>query len=286
VATVNGRPIARQRLVELLLQSHGSQVLEQLIGLDVVTTAAAQTGLAVTQADFKREHDLTLRRLAGSLTPLASQTFDRKDAERLLDSVLAERNMSRAEFEILAQRNAYLRKIVESRQTFTEEDLRLEHARLCGDRVVVRHIQLRTLADVASVRERLDAGADFGELATRYSANMASAANQGLLDPFSAQDERAPSVLREVAFKLQPGDVSDAVRIGNWYHLVKLEEVLPGEDRGFDRMRAALEQSLRERVTEPAMLELFEKLVRDATIEIHDPVLAGTLKDEYPNRRR
>ncbi len=286
MATVNGRPIARQRVVELLLLSHGSRVLEQLIGLEVVMTAAAERRLTVARADVKREHDRTLRRLAGSLTPLSPRTFDREDAERLLDAVLADRNMSRAEFEILAQRNAYLRRIVESEQTFTEKELRLEYARVCGERAAVRHIQLGTLVDVTRMRERLDAGEEFGELATRYSANVASAANQGLLDPFSAQDERAPSLLREVAFGLQPGEVSDAVRIGNWYHLVKLEEILPGEDRGFEHMRTALERSLRERVTEPTMLELFEKLVGDATIEIHDPALAETPEDEYPKRRR
>jgi parvulin-like peptidyl-prolyl isomerase len=151
---------------------------------------------------------------------------------------------------------------------------------------VVRNIQLRTLADVARVRERLDAGEDFGELAARYSANMASSANRGLLGPFSAQDERAPSVLREVAFSLQPGEVSDALRMGNWHHLVKLEEVLPGEERGFEKMRPALERGLRERVTEPAMVELFEKLLDAAMIEIHDPALAKTLEREYPDRRR
>lgn len=286
IATVNGRPVARRRVLDLLLKARGVEVLEQLIGLEAVSMAAADEGLTITQVDVDREYEQALRNLADPLSSVTPEPFDRKAAERLLETILSQRSMSREEFDIITRRNTYLRKIVESQQLLTEGQLRREFGRLYDERVQVRHIQLGTLAEVARVKERLAAGEDFAELAGRYSANTASAKSEGLLDPFSAGDEEVPALFREAAFSLKPGEVSDAVRIGEWYHLIKVEQILPAEQREFEQVRAELEQSVRRRVAAPAMYELFEKLFREATIEIHDPVLAEAFNRKHEDRDR
>ncbi len=286
IATVNGQPIARSRVVGLLLRSRGAEILEQLIGLEVAAMAATRRGLTITRADIDREYDLVLTSLTGPLSSSAPEPPDHKAAERLLATVLADRNMSREELDTITRRNAYLRKISESQQTLTDGQLRQEFQRVYGERVRIRHIQLATLAQVARVRERLRAGADFGELAGSYSANVAGAKNQGLLDPFSAGDEELPALFRKTAFALQPGEVSSAVRLGEWYHLIKLEDVLPAADRNFADVRGELERSLRERVTQPAMAELLEKLLGEANITIDDPILAEAFERKHRDRGR
>ena len=248
--------------------------------------AAADAGLTITQADIDREYEQALRSLGDPLSSITPEPFDRETAEHLLETVLSQRNVSREEFDVITRRNAYLRKIVESQQVLTEEQLRLEFGRLYGKRVQVRHIQLGTLAEVARVKERLAAGEDFGELAGRYSANTASARSDGLLDPFSAGDEEVPALLRETAFSLVPRQVSDAVRIGEWYHLVKVERLLPAVEKEFEQVRAELERSARRRLSGPAMYELFESLFRGASIEIHDPALEEAFNRKHEDRVR
>lgn len=286
IATVNGRPIPRARMVDLLLRSRGSEVLEQLIGLETAQMAASERGLTISRADVDREARRALRRLADPLSSVTPDQFDRRAAERLLDTVLAERGMSREEFDIVMRRNAFLRKIVESELALTEEQLREEFRRVYGKRVQVRHIQLATLAEVARVKERLAAGEDFGELAGRYSANVASAASRGLLEPFSAGDEELPALFREVSFSLKPGEISDTTRVGEWYHLIKSEKVLSAQQRDLANVRDELERSLRERVTEPAMFALFENLFLNASIEINDPLLAEAFDKKQARRGR
>lgn len=286
IATVNGRPIARRRMIDLLLRSKGAGLLEQLIVLDAVELLAAQHGLHVTGADVDREYDRALRRLADPLAGVTPDSFDRKQAERVLDAVLAQRNLSREEFVIGVRRNAFLRRIVESQRTFSEEELRAEFERLYGRRVQIRHIQLATPAEVARVHERLAAGEDFSALAHRYSANIASAKEGGLLEPFSAHDEQVPSLLRDVAFGLEPGSVSGAVRIGDWYNFVQVVAVLPPEAVEFEQVRYEIEQSLGDRAAEPAMRELYETLFNEADIRIHDPVLHEAFQKTYPDRPR
>ena len=286
IAMVNGQPIARSRVVGLLLRSRGVEILEQLLGLEVAAMAATHRGLTITRADINREYDLVLKSLAGPLSSSAPEPPDDEAVERLLASVLAERSMSREELDTITRRNAYLRKIIESQQTLTEGQVQREFQRVYGKRVRVRHIQLATLAQVARMKERLRAGEDFGELAGRYSANVAGAENQGLLDPFSAEDEELPALFRKTAFTLETGEVSSAVRLGEWYHLIKLEDVLPAADRNFADVRGELERSLRERVTQPAMAKLLEKLLREANIAIDDPILAEGFERKHRERGR
>ncbi len=189
IATVNGKPILRDRVIGLLLRSHGAGVLEQLIGLETAAMAAAEKGLTITGADVDREYGRALRRLADPLASVTSTPFDRDAAEDLLETVLRTRNISREEFAIIMRRNAYLRKVIRAEHVVTEAQLREEFQRQYGQRIQVRHVQLASLSEVERVRERLAAGEDFGELAGRYSANAASARVGGLLEPFSAEND-------------------------------------------------------------------------------------------------
>ena len=276
----------RRRVIDLLLRSRGADVLEQLIGLETAATTVAEMGLVITQNDVDREREQTLRNLSDPLPSLTPQEFDPQAAERLLDAVLAQRGMSREEFEIITRRNAYLRKIVETRQVFTEEQLKQEFERAYGERAVVRHIQLGTLPEVTRVKEALEAGESFAELVGRYSANRASAKRGGLLEPFSENDDQIPGAFRRAAFLLKPGEVSGAVRVGKWYHLITLESVLEAQKHDFEVVREELRQSLRRRLTKPAMYELFEKLFTEATIEILDPTLEAAFDFEHTDRVR
>lgn len=286
VATVNGRSISRALLTDVLIRSHGATLLEQMIGLQAAWQSAEERGLAVTADDVDREFVGSLKRMVNVGAPPSPDPFDRNAAEQLLGAVLAQRNMSRDEFDIVVRRNAYLRRIVESDQKFNEEQLREEYERTHGPRVQIRHMQLPSLAEIERVKDRLREGEDFADLATRYSANTGTARAGGLLDPFSAGDDEVPSVLREAAFALRPGDVSAVLRVGEWYHLIKVEKAVPPDETPFEQARGEVERSLRERLTEPAMYAHFEKLFRSATIEIRDPLLRAAFEGKHPDRVR
>lgn len=273
IASVDGRPIARRRFLDLLYQSHGSPVLEQLVGLEVVIRAAELRGLSINEADVLAELDRALKQLVDPLAGITPGSFDRPAAQRLLDVVLAERNLSREAFGIVMRRNAVLRKMLVPTGAFAGEALQREYERLYGPRVRVRHIQLPTLGAVERARERLTSGEVFDEVAASLSANVASAEVGGLLDPFTAWDEAVPALFRKAAFDLSLEQVSGAIKLGGWYHLIRLEERLPASSGGLNDVRAEVERSLRHRQSEQAMFTLFEKLMKKATIEVHDPVL-------------
>lgn len=278
LALVNGEPIRRVEVRRTLMAWYGAATLDQLIRLELASAETARRGLTVSSEDVEAEHDLMLRRLIDPLAVVSKIKFDRAEAEGLLNAVLRDRNVPRAAYDVITRTNAHFRKAAESELSISQADLRAEFDRVYGRRVQVRHIQLATPAEVARVRERLQQGADFGSLAKRYSAHMGSAAAEGLLAPFSQFDERIPSLFRRTSFALGVGEISTTLRLGEWYHIIKVERFVPPDDVTFQVRRGEIDRILRQRLSEPRMKSLLEERYRDATIEIRDSTLAVELK--------
>lgn len=284
IAIVSGRPISRQRVVDLLLRSHGPALLEQLVVLQQAERLATEKTLTVAQSDVDREYERSLRRFVTPLRALPSDSFDRDTAEALLDTVLADRNISREEYLLAIRRNAYLRKIVESVMVISDSQIRAAYERRYVPRIQVRDIQLATSGEVARVLDRLREGEDFAELASQYSIDSTGARNAGLLEPFSRQDEDVPAAFRKAAFALKVGETSAPQRIGPWYHLIRVEKMLPPETVDREKVRGELEQRVRDRLAEPAMQKLYERLFREANLKINDPVLRDAFASQLPGR--
>ncbi len=285
VAFVDGVPISRRRIVDLLLAGHGPGMLEQLVVLEKARAMAAEQGLSVTQNDINAEFDRSLRNM---LSPFRAADeggdFDREEAERVLNEVLARRNVSRDECMMVVKRNAYLRAICNANMTFTDEQLAEEYQRSFGPRVQVRHIQAPNLADAERALGLLDSGVPFADVARDYSANLRTAPAGGLLRPFSANDPDVPPAMAATAFGLAVGDVSKPFRVEDWYHIVKLEEKLPADPRPISEVRPELEAGLRDRLTDAAMQTLYRSLFEQADIRIEDPVLAEEFARKHPER--
>lgn len=298
IASVNGASISRESFVQLLLKSHGVGILEQWIGLEAVRQYAESRGIVVTERDVRGERERALRKLSstgtGSGAPLATSSTntarsdsgpaDSDSAERSLEAAMAARNVSPEELDLILRRNACLRKCVEADLAVSEAELHEEMDRVYGERVEVRHIQLATPGEVDRVLERWVAGAAFEDLARTHSTNEASATRGGLLEPFSRGSEEVPPLLRQTAFAMEPGAVSPAIRVGPWYHLLRLERRIPAEARDLGSVRAELERQVRERRTEAGMFALYEKLFRAATIEIPDADLRAAFSKRHPDR--
>src|SRR5262249_30541579 len=102
------------------------------------------------------------------------------------------------------------------------------------EQIRASHILLKTEGkDDAAVKTRAEellkqakAGADFAELAKKNSEDEASAKNGGDLDYFKRG--RMVPEFEQVAFALQPGEISDVVKTSFGYHIIKLTDKKPG----------------------------------------------------------
>ncbi len=281
-AVVNGARIDAARLNAILYEGRGAEVLEQLAVLEAARQRAGSLGVAISQADIDAERRLSLQRLTDPMGEVSGASEDAARQEALLDTVLAQRQIARREFDLYVERNAWLRAIALRDVTVSQADLEAEYRARYGDRITLRHIQLATPAQIERAQADLQEGTPFEEVARRYSANTASAAEGGRLDPFTADDPRVPEGFRRAAFALRPGEVSAPVRVGRWLHIMRVDSREPANAISLDSVRPELEAAVRQRRADAAMLELFNELLKSVDVDVIDP----TLKRAWDERRR
>jgi len=118
------------------------------------------------------------------------------------------------------------------------------------EQVRASHILLKTEGkDDAAVKAKAEdilkqakSGADFGELAKKYSEDDTNAKNGGDLDYFT-RGKMVPE-FDTVAFSLQPGQISDVVKSPFGYHIIKLTDKKAGTRRTLAEMRQQLTDQL------------------------------------------
>jgi peptidyl-prolyl cis-trans isomerase D len=118
------------------------------------------------------------------------------------------------------------------------------------EQIRASHILLKTEGkDDAAVKAKIEdilkqarAGADFGELAKKYSEDESNAKNGGDLDYFG-HGKMVPE-FDAVAFTMQPGQISDVVKTQFGYHIIKLTDKKPGTTRPFADLRQQLTDQL------------------------------------------
>ena len=276
---VNERPLSRQKVVDVLMDSYGLRIMQQLVFLELAKQETRRLGLTVSEADVQRQLDRAIDEIApGTNTHGADLNTDTK--HQALEAFLELRCLTMAEFMIAMERNAHLRKAVETDFHVDEATLREEYARIYGEMVEVRHIQVEAtdtprLHEILELLARPDA--DFAQIARQLSTNPQTSARGGLMEPFTFTDKDIPAALREVAFSLTPGEVSSSTLTGKMIHILKMERRIPPTDASFEDVRNEVERQLRERVAHQKMNELITKLFEQANIRVLD----RKLKREY-----
>ena len=237
LAKVNGTEIrqsdvamAEEELGPSLAQMDPStkdeNVLAFLIDMKVVSKAAEDEKIADTD-EFKKRLAFTKNRL-------------------LMDSLLAAKGKA-------AITDEAMKKVYEeaSKQISGEQEV---HA---------RHILVETEDEAKAVKAELDKGADFAELAKKKSKDP-GASDGGDLG-FFTKEQMVPE-FSEVAFKLQPGQISDPVKSQFGWHIIKVEEKRNRKAPDFDQVKSQIETY----VTRKAQADYVGKLRDAAKIERFD----------------
>ncbi len=287
LAKINNFVIRRDDYYDLLLGSHGLVIFEQLISLSLVEDEARRRGVVITQSDIQTEYDRALLNMARATT---STNTDEQTlltiGQQLLDEFLRSKNISQSEYLAGMRRNTYLRKMVEDSITIEDEELIDAFKKRFGRKAVVRHIALGNMKEATEVRRELLSGADFNEVAIRRSGNRISAPTGGLLNPFTADDTEIPSVIRQIVFRLEPGQLSEVVKLEDTYQIFKLERFEKPDATDLGDVNHTLRTEIRESKIRQAMQTLERELFLDADIDIQDPKLRQLFNAKYAPERR
>jgi peptidyl-prolyl cis-trans isomerase D len=137
---------------------------------------------------------------------------------------------------------------------------------------------------VRKARAALDAGKDFELVARTMSENPVTAANGGLLPPFSRFDD-VPKLLRDAAFALPPGQISSTLHENDAYYILRVEQKFPPSSVGIDNVKDELRKRIKDRLVRRRMNEMAGEVFRATDIGIQDEKLRQAFREKYPEAR-
>jgi parvulin-like peptidyl-prolyl isomerase len=317
IARIDGEPMTREQLIKPLIESRGLTMLLNLVQLELVKQDAVKAGVKVTDQDVAEERKFTLDRLfagtdvesklQGKLDDALIQHKDAEaakiraeidsDRETLLRQYLDNQHITPAEYDILIQINAYLRRIAlpQVKGKISDEAVRNAFGQMYGELVKVRYIELRNMEEVNKAKIRLAAGEKFEDVAKDMSINRLSAEQGGELPPFSAQSQQIPQNFKDVAFSLKPGETSDVVAYEASYLLIKQIEKIAPRAVKFEDVKESVRRTLDEKLLQTAMKKLREDLANQALgktkagnpiLVIEDPLLRHQFEAKQAEQTR
>lgn len=116
----------------------------------------------------------------------------------------------------------------------------------------------QALKKVQEIRKQIVAGADFAEMAKKYSQDPGSAKLGGDLGLFQ-QGMMVPAFDKAV-FSMKVNEISEPVKTNFGYHLIKLTKIEPKRTKSFAEVKADVETMYRKKQAEKEYFELQDKL--------------------------
>ena len=307
VAQVGGVSVTMEQLQRPLIEGYGLNVLLNLMQLEIAKESAGRAGVKVTPEDVVEERQQTIDRMFKDSN---EKLFDKMNAFRAkhqnaeadkvaeqiktdnaqaFEQFLTNQHISRAEFDIVTETNAYLRKIAEPMLIgkISDDNLKQAFNALYGETLKCRHIQCANLQEIQQAKKRLADGEPFEKVATEMSRNEGTRQTGGRVPPFSRQTQGLPQAFKDAAFALKVGEVSDIVQAEGAFHLILLEKRNPPKIVKFEDVKDSLKKDLYERAVEVTVKQLRQQITQQAlkALVIEDPVMKKQLESKLAERQ-
>ncbi len=220
LCVVNGTAITRANLNKAVQQEWGRKILENLIEQELIFQAARARGITISEEEF----DARLNAVKSEYESLAN-----------FNAMMAKRGIKGLAFRRQLRARMLLDKLVEQIGKVTEEDARAYYddhlsAYQAPERRHVHAIIAEDAEQAYQARQQVAGGADFDTVAADIGTEMA-----GDWEWLIKKDLRNP-LIRETAFSLKPGDVSNPIFVDDQYYVLWVEEVRVGIDRSFEEV--------------------------------------------------
>ena len=225
VATVNGQKITKDELFEKLLQQDRGVTLDAMITEILIEQEAQKANIRVTDEEIEKEIDKVKSQFSSdmefqqTLSQLGVTVDDLRRQAR--SNLLVKKNLLP---EIEVTEEALQQYFTDHKEDYDEPE-----------QVRARHILVESLAEAEEVKRLLDEGADFAKLASEKSTDPGSKDQGGDLGYFE-RGTMAPE-FEEVAFTLQPGQISEPVQTDYGYHIIKVEDHKMAHSPTYDEVK-------------------------------------------------
>lgn len=230
-------------------------VLEQLCREEVLLRYARANGIKVSDAEVRKQ----VNDILGQIAPQAkSEGREKTIAGEVARGLKASAERRKA----LAD---YLERMGMTQRQFSEQvahELRLTKSQDAINDEEKAKADERAQNKVDKIKQALDAGEDFGEVAKKYSEDQTSGKEGGVVESPIKRGLLGPEV-DKVAFSLKPGEVSDAIKTSFGYEFVKVLDKVEAEGKAFERQKPGIIKRLKEKRKDEQDYEPTEEQIKN-----------------------
>jgi parvulin-like peptidyl-prolyl isomerase len=263
VATINGERITYRQLGEECFVRHAEEVLQVEISHLLLRQALARQGVQITQEDLSAEivH-------AAELSGIVNEQ-GQADLTKWMEMATTDHGITREQYmRDSVWPSVALKKLTSDKVQVTQEDMQKAFEANYGEKVRCQAIVLgnaRRAQEVWEMARQNTTEQAFGDLAAEYSIEPSTKSLRGEVPPIRRHGGREK--LEDEAFKLQPGQLSSIVQLGDKFIILRCLGRTEPLDVQFEAVQQILQHDIYEKKLRIAMSERFEELQQSARIE-------------------
>lgn len=212
VASIDNEIITKDDLYEAMVAENGKPVLDMLIANKIIDLELKKENITISNEDIDKEMDLIAEHYGGL-----------DNFEQML--IIYGQSIDSVKQNI--EKNLQVKKLLEPQIIITDEEIKdyfeeNKESFNTEEQIKASHILVDNEEKAVEVKNKLNAGEDFAELAKEYSTDNSNKDNGGSLG-FFGRGEMVPE-FEDIAFSLEAGKTSEPVKTDFGFHIIKVEE--------------------------------------------------------------
>ena len=261
VAIIYGNvKVTRGELGEFLMARGGSQRLDLLVNKVIIEAEARRRGVTVTETEM----------VAAFNSDLEGMSVDKA---MFVNKMLPEYQKTLYEWmEDVIRPKLLLTKMIQDKVQISEADIDVEMGKEFGEQRVLQTIVWPLDDDLKAIElnwGKLRDSVEEYDRAARSQANRSLAAAGGMARPITRYTHGTDDLVTKRAFQLKGGEVSEILKTGVGYMVIKLVKVIPpSEPKDVAKARAIAQKRALELKINEEQPKLFAELRKQADPEI------------------
>ena len=232
VASVDGESITKGELYDVMVKQYGQGSLSYLINNKIIEIAAGKENVKISDEDVDAE---------------MKEFVEANGGEESFNYVLEQSGLTKKDIETEIVNYLKIVKLLESEVDITDEEMKTHFEENKDsynepEQVEASHILVENEETANKVKEKLEAGEDFAELAKEYSTDTSNAENGGELGYFSKGT--MVEEFEHIAFSMNVGEISDPVKTDYGYHIISVTDKKEAKEANFEDHKEEIEQTL------------------------------------------
>lgn len=232
VAKVNDVEITKDELYNQLVAQNGEAALNALIAEKIMVAEVEAKEITVTDEEIQEN---------------INEMTDYYGGEEEMNNALTQYNLTLDDMKENITTNLQLQKVLEPYVEITDEEIQeyfttnkeyLDQA----EEVKASHILVETKETADEVKEKLNGGADFADLAKEYSTDTSNSQSGGSLGYFGKGQMVAE--FDEKAFSMKVDEISDPIQTQFGYHIIKVEDHKEAKEATLDEVKEDIRKSI------------------------------------------